>query len=103
MIAKKEYKNNWEKVRDFCISFFGMFIINYIISFIFALILIIPPPQSTLSYSLSVISGSITHILYIGLIIFFFKRRKYIAIGVLTSFIIYLLSGFFLGLMFRGM
>ena len=102
MITKKEYVNTKEKVIDFLIGFFGIIVINYVLQFIFASILKLLLPQTTLSTFLNYLSGSLIIILYIGLITFFFKKRKYITIGILVQFIIYLLGGFFLALMFRG-
>ncbi|TSA58005.1 hypothetical protein D4R42_00460 [bacterium] len=97
---KKKYLNNKEKIIDFLIGFFGILAIGTIFSFISALILTGLPPQTTLTIVLSYFSGAIRIILYIGLMFCFLKRRKYIAIGILVSFIIYLIRGFLLGLMF---
>ncbi len=97
---KKEYLNNKEKIIDFLIGVFGMLAISTIFSFISALILTGLPPQTTLTIILSYLSGAIRMILYVGLMFFFLKRRKYIAIGILVSFAIYLIGGFLLGLMF---
>lgn len=97
---KKEYLNNKEKIIDFLIGVFGMLAISTIFSLISALILTGLPPQTTLTIILSYFSGAIRIILYIGLMLFFLKRKKYIAIGILVSFIIYLVYGLLLGLMF---
>ncbi|PIU72802.1 hypothetical protein COS79_00990 [Candidatus Woesearchaeota archaeon CG06_land_8_20_14_3_00_33_13] len=97
MISKKEYKNNKEKIIDFCIGFFGMFAAVFILSNISMFLLMILPQQT---YLISYVS--ILLILYIGLILFFYKKRKYISIGILVQLFIAILIGvLFAYLMFK--
>ena len=88
MISKKEYKNNKEKIADFCIGFFGMFATVFVLSNISSFLLIILPSQARL-----IAYPTILFILYIGSILFFYKKRKYISIGILVQLFIAILIG----------
>jgi|AntAceMinimDraft_18_1070375.scaffolds.fasta_scaffold59264_2 hypothetical protein len=99
MELEKEYKNNKEKIKDFCIGFFGINFFVYILSIPLMIIGFflskssLAPILSTKKFQFVPII--LLLIIYIGLSLFFRKRRKYISIGI-SCFII---SGMFLGIL----
>ena len=88
MIIKKEYKNNKEKIVDLCIGFFGMFVAISVLSTLLGFLLIILSSQVFL-----ILYPLILLVLYIGLILFFYKKRKYISIGILVQLFAAILLG----------
>ena len=95
MKLEKEYKNNKEKIKDFCMGFFSLYIlyIPFLILEFFLSKSSLAPILSTKKFQFVPII--LLLIIYIGLSLFFRKRRKYISIGI-SCFII---SGMFLGIL----
>ena len=102
MILEKEYKSNKEKIKDFCIGFFGTILFIYILSIpltileFFLLKSSLSPILLTKQFQVAPIILML--ILYIGALLFFRKRRKYISIGISSLIIFGMLIGILLGL-----
>ncbi|GBE16388.1 hypothetical protein BMS3Abin15_00202 [bacterium BMS3Abin15] len=88
MINKKEYKNKKEKIADLCIGFFGMFAAIFILSNVLSFLLINLPQQAFLT-----LYPVIILVIYTGSVLFFYKKRKYISIGILVQFFVAILIG----------
>jgi len=88
MILEKEYKNNKEKIIDFCIGFLGPIGIMSILSTILNIIY-----QYTKTPIILVVNMLVGFTVCLGLIVFFRKRRKYISVGILSLVILGMLIG----------
>jgi hypothetical protein len=95
MKLEKEYKNNKEKIKDFCMGFFSLYIlyIPFLILEFFLSKSSLAPILATKQFEL--IPFTLLLIIWIGLLLFFRKRRRYISMG-MSYFII---SGMFLGIL----
>ncbi|OHA47757.1 MAG: hypothetical protein A2806_01520 [Candidatus Terrybacteria bacterium RIFCSPHIGHO2_01_FULL_48_17] len=102
---KRFYKSVWQKVGDFAFGFFGFWVIGYIFSrLLYAFI-----PFRFFAYgplALRFFPVLVSLGIFIGVIMYFWKRRRWISYGVLATFVIgFLLAGIvllFLGFALRS-
>jgi len=101
-MINKEYQNKKEKIIDFILGFFGIFavvnLLALIVSLFNVLMALIMANSSGAAMAIYykiifVVHWILILALYGWSFIFFYKRRKYIAIGILVEFIIAILLG----------
>ena len=101
-MINKEYQNKKEKLIDFVIGFFSVFaavnLLAFIISLFNVLVALIMANSSEAAVAIYykiifVVHWILILALYGWSFVFFYKRRKYVAIGILVEFIIAILLG----------
>lgn len=95
--SRKVYRSGWEKVIDFLAGFIGIHILGFVL-FIFSNVLLgVLAIFGLRLYSLYFITPLALVVLYIGGIVYLWRRRRYIAIGILSTLLLgILLIGFFI-------
>jgi hypothetical protein len=93
MLKEKEYQNKKEKISDFILGFFVIFVAVYLLALIVNLVLLIFPQATLLAHYKLVqsIHWVLIIALYLASLFISYKKRKYLALGILAEFIVALL------------
>jgi len=95
--SRKVYRSAWEKVIDFLTGFIGAPILGFVLSIFLNLLIGAMTILGLRLYNLYFITPLALVVLYVAGIIYLWRRRRYIAIGILSTLLLgILLIGFFI-------
>jgi len=93
--SRKIYRSAGERVIDFLVGFIGIHILGFVFNIALTSLLSILNIFGLRLYSLYFITPLALVVLYVGGIVYLWRRRKYIAIGILSTLLLgFLTTGF---------